>query len=493
MVQSIERTEQAAYSLEKPRWERISMTKTVKRIAIYARYSTDMQNASSIDDQVRNCRELLHDDEVEIGIFSDSGISGSSIQNRPSFKEMMRLVEAESVSVIITESIDRLSRNQAQIAQMFAITEYHNVAIRTVLEGEVEDIHIGIKGTMNAIELKKISARTRRGQTGAVLAGKFPGGLAYGYKMGREKGERQINEDEATIVRWIYNLCLEGESIKGIARRLNQQEIKTNRGNKWASSTIRGHQDRGTGILQNPIYKGVMVWNRYNWVKHPETGRRNRRENDPSKWITQSLPHLQIIDEKTWEAVQARLAKSYNPFKKLGKSHPPLSFRVTCGECGNVMIRNEARYLICKSTLYYGTCAQKKKIITAELFNEVMLMMRADPAGRFRDWEERLTPTNSNSFTEKAKLEGEISSISKQIIQLEELRAKKQHELAQLSPAIQNKTLHKKRFVEACERAVEPEQVLKFVAGIEVKRHDNGQIAIDCLHLDWRKIVQLEA
>jgi len=71
-------------------------------------------------------------------------------------------------------------------------------------------------------------------------------------------------------------------------------------------STIHGNRLRGTGILNNELYIGRLVWNRLRYVKDPETGKRVSRLNPDSGWIVQSVPGLRIVDQELWERVKTR-------------------------------------------------------------------------------------------------------------------------------------------------------------------------------------------
>src|ERR1700688_331489 len=71
-------------------------------------------------------------------------------------------------------------------------------------------------------------------------------------------------------------------------------------------STIRGHVKRGTGLINNELYVGRLVWNRQRYVKDPSTGRRVSRMNAESEWIVAEVPELRIIDDELWQAVKAR-------------------------------------------------------------------------------------------------------------------------------------------------------------------------------------------
>jgi hypothetical protein len=77
-------------------------------------------------------------------------------------------------------------------------------------------------------------------------------------------------------------------------------------GKAWGPSTIHGNRQRGTGILNNELYIGRLVWNRLRYVKDPETGRRVSRLNPESGWIVQNVAGLRIVDQSLWEQVKAR-------------------------------------------------------------------------------------------------------------------------------------------------------------------------------------------
>lgn len=112
--------------------------------------------------------------------------------------------------------------------------EFAGIKIVNLSEGEISSLHIGLKGTMNSMFLKDLADKTRRGLRGRVEKGKSGGGLAYGYKVARKfnaageaiKGEREIDEDQAKIVRRIFReYALENKSPKAIASRLNEEGI----------------------------------------------------------------------------------------------------------------------------------------------------------------------------------------------------------------------------------------------------------------------------
>src|SRR5208282_4554942 len=128
--------------------------------------------------------------------------------------------------LVLAEAMDRLSRDQEDIAGLFKRMTYADVKIVTLSEGEITHLHVGLKGTMNALFLKDLADKTRRGQRGRIELGKSGGGLCYGYRPVTKldakgepiRGDRTINEDEAKIVRRIFREFAVGKSPRAIAR-----------------------------------------------------------------------------------------------------------------------------------------------------------------------------------------------------------------------------------------------------------------------------------
>lgn len=136
--------------------------------------------------------------------------------------------------------------------------------IITLTEGEIGTMHVGLKGTMNALFLKDLADKTRRGLRGKIEKGLSGGGIAYGYEVAG-KGERKISEAQAAIIRRIFQeYAYDNKSPKAIAAQLNAENIPSPSGGNWSQSTINGNRQRGTGILNNDLYQGRLVWNRQN-------------------------------------------------------------------------------------------------------------------------------------------------------------------------------------------------------------------------------------
>ena len=147
------------------------------RAAIYARYSSDNQREASIEDQVRQCQARIEREGWKPAeIYTDHAISGASTL-RPGYQKMLEDARAGRFDCLVAEALDRLSRDQADIAGLYKHLSFSDVTLFTLSEGEVNELHVGLKGTMNALFLKDLADKTRRGLEGRVRKGKSGGGI----------------------------------------------------------------------------------------------------------------------------------------------------------------------------------------------------------------------------------------------------------------------------------------------------------------------------
>ncbi len=350
------------------------------QIAIYARYSTDMQREASIEDQIRVCQERAAKEGYSVhNCYTDHGTSGATLL-RPGIQMLLSDAMAGKFEIIIAEALDRLSRDQEDIAGIYKRLSFAGVKILTLAEGEVNDLHIGLKGTMNAMFLKDLADKTRRGLRGRVEAGKSGGGKSFGYDVVQRfneageavRGDRKINETEAAIVRRIFNDYANGLSPKKIAATLNEEGIASPSGKGWGQSTINGNRERGTGILNNELYIGRLVWNRLRYIKDPDTGKRVSRLNDQEEWIVQDVPDLRIIDQALWNKVKERQGalvvrtKSDNGGKDgfWNRRRPKylLSGLIKCGHCGGGFSVVSQTHMGCSTARNKGTCDNRRTV-----------------------------------------------------------------------------------------------------------------------------------
>lgn len=266
------------------------MTK-VMRAVIYARYSSENQRDASIDDQVEICRRYLEGQGWRLTkVYADRAISGAS-RHRPEYQQLIADAEGGCFDVIVCEALDRLGRKLSDVADLHDRLQFVGVKLYAVNLGAVTTLHVGLIGTMAQLYLSDLRDKTKRGQLGRALAGKIPGGQAYGYALvDGQAGERRINPDEAVTVKQILRDFAAGKSPRAIARALNAKGIPGPGGREWCDTTIRGQPERGTGILNNAIYVGRLEWNRCSYVKDPKSGKRVARPNPRHLWEVVEVP-----------------------------------------------------------------------------------------------------------------------------------------------------------------------------------------------------------
>ncbi|MCP5250392.1 MAG: recombinase family protein [Burkholderiales bacterium] len=345
----------------------------MQRVAIYARYSSDLQRDASIEDQIRVCTKRVNQEGWQIvNTYTDHGISGASLM-RPGIQMLMQDAMAGKFDVVLAEGLDRLSRDQQDIAGIYKRFQFSGIALHTLSDGgEVSDIHIGLKGTMNALFLKDLAAKTHRGLSGRIQKGKSGGGLCYGYRVIKQmdsngeaiRGDREIIEEEAEIIRQIFRDYAAGVSPKKMAQNLNKQGIPCPSGKAWGASTIYGNRRRGTGVINNELYIGRLVWNRQRFIKDPDTGKRIARPNPEKDWIITEVPHLRIIDQDLWDSAKARQKALDDEPQFWAKQRPQnlFSYLLTCGCCGSGMSKVSADRYGCSASRNKGTCSNRLTI-----------------------------------------------------------------------------------------------------------------------------------
>jgi site-specific DNA recombinase len=358
-----------------------------KRVAIYARYSSSLQNERSIEDQVRRCTEHVRaaGGNVDEGlIFTDMAISAASLK-RPGFEMLMRAVAERRVDTIVAEDLSRISRDLADSATLFKKLQHVGVPLIGVADG----IDTGSKGakvnfTMRSlvadVYLDDLRDKTKRGLEGRCRAGYSTGGLPFGYRTeaalapdGRELGRRIIvDEDAAVVVRRVFALYLSGLSYAAIAKLFNAEgvpyaRLKTKHRRKgWVASSVRA-------MVWNRAYAGEWSYNKREWRKNPETNARQPHRREAADVIVQNYPERRIVSPEVWESVRARASAVATRYRgERGKVVAPgnktrylFSGLLFCGSCGAAMTitaGTSARYYACGDARKRGTCSNRSRV-----------------------------------------------------------------------------------------------------------------------------------
>jgi site-specific DNA recombinase len=340
--------------------------------AVYARYSSELQNPRSCDDQITELRQALErrggsfDERL---VFSDSEVSGS-IWERDGLQALLLAVEAGRVRRIFVEDLSRLSRDKEDSARIEKLLAYQDVSVVT-LDGMVYDGSTGsalaftFQGAGAAQYLKDLGAKTRRGLRGSHRAGKSTGGRCFGFEV--EELKLKINEAEARVVRRIFALYGEGLGYAAIAERLNAEgvpEPRTRRraGAGWMHSSIRE-------MLRNPKYIGQFAFGRRKWQRHPTTRKRVGRVNDEADVLRNERPELVIVDRATWDEVQIRMSEHARDYKARAIPHQKTGYLLTgllkCACCGGLMQISGGSpypYYRCVSNRKRGVCTNRLSV-----------------------------------------------------------------------------------------------------------------------------------
>lgn len=360
------------------------------RVAIYAGFSTDKQNQQSIIDQNDICSDFAQSEGWEIvKYYHDEAISGSLSQLRPGIQHLLRDAMMGAFDIVLTEALDRLSRNQEHRAHIYNTLKYNRVRIKTLSEGMISEIHIGLIDTTNAKTNTLMGEKIFRGMRERVKKARWAGGPPpYGYKLALRSATTDVNDDgkgrlvivpsAAKIVERIYKEYAAGHSPISIARRLNAEGIPSPKGKQWCDSTIRGHAKNSTGILNNECYNGLYIWNKHDFAGNQYTDRRNRRINPRELWLIAAVPDWKIIDDDLYRAVRLRQAqvtqdntnsieKTHNSHEqmRLNASHRPhklLSGLIRCGCCGGLYTARSKELFSCSSQERKGSCRNSRTV-----------------------------------------------------------------------------------------------------------------------------------
>ncbi|WP_431206523.1 recombinase family protein [Bradyrhizobium betae] len=367
------------------------------RAAAYGRHSGDLQNPLSTEDQIRSCKEFAEREGFGlVKVYTDPAISGFTILQRPGINQLMQDARNGAFDVVIAEGLDRISRDPEDTAGLFKRLRFLGIKIVTIQEGEISSLHVGFKGTMNAVFLDDLKIKVKRGLRGRVESGRSGGGNCYGYDVVRNidsrgeliRGERVINAAEAKIVVRIFEEYVAGKSPKAIASKLNKEGVPAPTASKWAATTIYGNWQRGTGILNNEMYVGLRVWNKVSYPKSPDTGRHTARINPESQHVRAEVPELRIVPQELWDRVKMRQQASrkvHKPFWKQQRPRYIFSYLLKCGCCGSGMAKISKTHYGCSAVRNKGdaVCTNRRGVRQDELENTVLALLKErlmDPA-----------------------------------------------------------------------------------------------------------------
>ncbi|MDY0339215.1 MAG: recombinase family protein [Acholeplasmataceae bacterium] len=334
-----------------------------RKVAAYARVSTDdEEQATSYETQVKHYTEFIQKKpEWEfVKVYADDGISGTSTKRREGFNEMIKDALDGKIDLIITKSISRFARNTLDTISYTRKLKTKGIEVYFEKENlwsldDKTEFLLTIMASMAQEESRSISQNVTMGKRWGMKEGRVS--WAYSNMLGykKENGKIVVVENEAILVRQIYQLFLrEGKTCTGIAEYLKAQGIPTPSGKsyKWTKNTINS-------ILRNEKYKGDALLQKTYTTDYLEHRVEKNRGHLPQYYVENS--HPAIIDKEEWEIVQAELLRR----EKIGASYSGnsvFSSKLICSDCGGYYGRkiwhSTSKYA---RSVYQCNCKYSKK------------------------------------------------------------------------------------------------------------------------------------
>ena len=324
----------------------------MKTAVIYARYSSDNQTEQSIEGQLRVCEQYAKNNDIVIlKTYIDRAMTGTN-DNRPDFQQMIKDSSSKEWQNVIVYKLDRFSRNKYETAKYKKILKDNGVKLISAMEN-IPDTPEGIilesllEG-MAEYYSAELSQKVKRGMNETRLKGNFTGGtIIYGYNV--ENHKVVINEEQAEVVRFIYEQYALGVYVKDIIQKLNDKHIY-NRGKSFARNTIYN-------ILKNEKYSGIyrhnneVFENMYPRIVSQEIYDKVRKKTSQNHYGKRSIEVVYLLRNKL----------------KCGYCGEPIS-----AECGTSSKGNKRRYYKCLGKKRHTTNCNKQTLRKEILENFVI-------------------------------------------------------------------------------------------------------------------------
>ena len=345
----------------------------ITRVAIYTRVSSQEQaeKGTSLESQAEQLEAFCKAQKWEVfNQYTDGGFSGKD-DKRPGLESLRRDSKAGYFEKVIVWRLDRLARNLRLILWLEAELREQDISLFSMKEMVDTSTPIGrtvfqVLGLTAEWERESIITRTTTGRLQRLKEGHWAGGPApFGYNYDRETKNLVINEEEADVVRMVYNLYASGKSLGAIAEQLTQALVsprgKTSKG--WYRTGIRE-------TLINPAYKGEAILNRHCHIT-------DVRKIDLNKAIKIAVPP--IVSKDKWDIAQDRLSNNKH-IKPTDDGLFILQGLIKCGICG-CSYRAErmggGRYYVCRGQLKTahldGSPRCKNKNLRADRLEQAVL------------------------------------------------------------------------------------------------------------------------
>ena len=284
------------------------------RVAAYCRVSTDGdEQLGSFESQKAYYEQKIKQNKewVSAGIFADEAITGTKVDKREGFQEMIRKCQNGEIDMILTKSISRFSRNTQDIIKYVRMLRDRNIAI--VFEKENintldmnGEMLLTILSSLSQGEVESLSENVKMGLKMKMKRGElvgFNGCLGYDYHP--DTKSITVNEQEAETVRFIYDMYLQGYGSSTIAKRLTEMGVKNKRG------TVEWHDHGVMGIIKNEKYKGDILLGK-TFTVDPISKRRLANMGEEDRYYIRDH-HEPIVSREVWDKADEIRLKRVKP------------------------------------------------------------------------------------------------------------------------------------------------------------------------------------
>lgn len=403
----------------------IDLERPIRYGVVYGRVSTSNDGQkTSLDYQTNMFYEYAERNNINITkIYAEVG-SGTSITKRKEFKQLLADAELRQFDCILTKDVSRWSRDNLGFLETIRHLTKIGIIVYFVdigLNSQDDEMTLLILAAVAQKEALNTRAKTKSVRRYQVEHGAVPA-MTFGYDNIRGTGaySLSINEQEATIIRQIFEMYANGIGAQYIIRSLNKAGIKSKHGNDFELQDIRR-------ILRNKIYIGILQNN-----KQESLDKRVEREiihKERSEWLEHERPDLRIVDPAVFYKCQELLDQKQKVYKCQDRVitgwNLPFTKTLICAECGGMFRRNRSGkyvYFKCNTRLITDleTCGNNVSIREDDLYNEVKVYMIALLKQR-GDIEQLI----DKRLREKLSNQTEIKTVESIKAELEETKKKK--------------------------------------------------------------------
>lgn len=455
------RVEVIKTNLETEKDNNLVINNEKKNVAGYGRVSTLYdEQVTSFESQVSYYTKKIKSNSGWrfVGFYGDRGISGTRAETRPEFTRMINDAISGKIDIIIAKSISRFARNTMDTLQYIRLLREHNVDVYF----EKENIHtlhmdsemfLTFYSAFAQAESESISQNVKIGLKSRMKEGKWFGNpTCYGYKWNKITKDLEIDEEQAKIVRQMFEYYSDGKGCHLIANKLNEQGITSPTGKKWHYSSI-------CRMIQNEKYVGDYLVQK-NYILDPISHKKVRNFGEKEMYYVKDH-HTPIITREVWNKAVAIHEKRSNPrkqghldYNKFSRLYT-FSSKIQCGCCGKSYVRkknthgNLVPYWVCTSRLsgyeeksksiyiredmlkeafvkIYNLYAHKKKSQRASLYNKLQKLLLSNDSekeirklneeqNRLRDRLSKLLDMKLDDYANKDVYESKEKELNDQI------------------------------------------------------------------------------